>query len=99
MQIYYTFFLEGHYFLDIQYAIRIESPFRILKTNPDGLYSVVKNGTVVKRKRTPSNANYQVGLEFKSLPVNLRILHANLRYGVKYYEASFFKYRNFNRTP
>ena len=35
-------------------------PFRILKINKDGLYSYYQNGTYMKRKPHPENANYQV---------------------------------------
>jgi len=33
---------------------------RILKQNPDALYCTIKHGAVIKRKKSPSNANYQV---------------------------------------
>ncbi|XP_023349080.1 uncharacterized protein LOC111717857 [Eurytemora carolleeae] len=40
---------------------------KILKQNPDALYCAIKHGAVIKRKKSPSNANYQIILVLRAL--------------------------------
>jgi len=34
--------------------------FRVMKQNPDALFTHTQHGSAVKKKRTPKNANYKV---------------------------------------